>query len=85
MAPQLTTPQLTLDTPDRLMPDDETGQMLGVTVGTLATWRSTNRYDLPFVRVGRLIRYRLSDVRQWIDSRTEATTQAVPSRARKQH
>lgn len=77
------TQQLTLDTSDRLMPDEETAQMLGVTVGTLATWRSSKRYDLPFVRVGRLIRYRLSDVRQWIDTRTEAMQQTVSARSRR--
>lgn len=85
MAPQLTSASsaLSLDTPDKLMPDEETAQMLGVTVGTLATWRSNKRYDLPYVRVGRLIRYRLSDVRQWIDHRTEAMQQAVPARSRR--
>jgi hypothetical protein len=37
---------------------------------TLANWRTTKRYALPYVRVGRLIRYRLKDLEAFISSRT---------------
>lgn len=37
---------------------------LGVTTGTLANWRSKGRGPA-FVRAGRSIRYRPSDVRAW--------------------
>jgi len=43
--------------------------ILGVTVGTLAVWRATNRYDLPYVKFGRLVRYREEDVEAFITSR----------------
>lgn len=43
--------------------------ILGVTVGTLAVWRTTNRYDLPYVKSGRLVRYREQDVEAFISSR----------------
>ncbi|MHB8973592.1 MAG: helix-turn-helix domain-containing protein [Pirellulaceae bacterium] len=68
MAPQ----QATLDTPNRLLDADETSSLLNVTTGTLAVWRSEKRYDLPYVKVGRLVRYRLSDVLAWLESRTQA-------------
>jgi hypothetical protein len=29
---------------------------------TLAAWRCTGRHELPFIKVGRRIRYKLSDV-----------------------
>lgn len=37
---------------------------------TLATWKSTNRYNLPVVKVGRLAKYRYSDLLKFIDRRT---------------
>ena len=43
--------------------------ILGITVGTLAVWRATNRYDLPYVKSGRLVRYREEDVEAFISSR----------------
>lgn len=37
---------------------------------TLAIWRCTKRYDLPYIRVGRLIRYRRADLEKFLASRT---------------
>jgi predicted site-specific integrase-resolvase len=48
----------------------ETSQYLGVREQTLAVWRLTGRYDLPFIRVGRLIKYRLRDIEKFLASRT---------------
>lgn len=49
----------------------EAADYLGVQVQTLAVWRSRNkRQNLPFVRVGKAIRYRLADLERWIDERT---------------
>jgi len=47
----------------------EVSRTLGVTVETLAVWRSTKRYNLPYVKSGRLIRYREEDVISFIESR----------------
>lgn len=41
-------------------------QELGVSVRTLSAWRSSGRYTLPYVKVGRLVRYRQEDVRAWL-------------------
>lgn len=49
---------------------EATAQFLGVTVETLAVWRSTGRYNIPFIKVGRSIRYRQSDLEKWLDERT---------------
>jgi len=35
---------------------------LGVSTTTLSTWRCTKRYPLSYVKVGRLVRYRLADL-----------------------
>jgi len=55
-----------------LLRPKRTAQLLDVTEPTLAVWRSTKRYPLKFVRVGRAIRYRLSDVEEFLRLRTES-------------
>jgi len=54
-----------------LLTPAQTAKLLGVTVATLATWRCTRRYPLPWVRVGRSIKYRQEDVAAFIESRLE--------------
>ena len=45
--------------------------VLGVKPSTLANWRTTGRYRLPFLKMGRLVRYRTSDLAEWIASRRQ--------------
>jgi len=54
----------------------EAAAMLGVTTGTLSVWRCVKRYDLPFVKVGRSIRYRLSDLETFLERRTVGAIEA---------
>ena len=56
--------------PDRLINPDEAADILGTTPGTLSVWRCQRRYDLPYVKVGKSVRYRLSAVWAFINSRT---------------
>ena len=51
----------------------ETAEILGISKSALEAWRTTGRYQLPFVKVGRNGRYRRSDVLQWLESRTRAS------------
>lgn len=62
--------------PERLLNPRETAAVLGVGVLTLTDWRSRpgNRVLLPFVRVGRLIRYKPRDVADFIERRTYNNT-----------
>ncbi len=48
----------------------QVAETLGVTTGTLAVWRCTKRYQLPFVKIGRKIFYRSEDVNAFVESRT---------------
>lgn len=48
--------------PKNLLTPQEVSARLGVSTTTLSTWRCTKRYPLPYVKVGRLVRYRLVDV-----------------------
>jgi predicted site-specific integrase-resolvase len=51
----------------KLLTEIETAEILGVSPTTLATWRCTRRYPLPYVRVGRrAIRYRAEDVAAFV-------------------
>lgn len=56
--------------PNRLLNRQEAAAFLGVKADTLAVWRSTRKYDIPIVKVGRLVRYRFSDLLDFIERRT---------------
>ena len=51
---------------------DETAQFLGVTVGTLQVWRTTRRYPLPYLKIGRKVMYDPNEVELFTQSRTIA-------------
>jgi excisionase family DNA binding protein len=56
---------------ERLLTRKEAAAFLGVKVITLAIWKSTHRYNLPVVKLGRLVRYRPSDLLEFLEKRTE--------------
>ena len=43
---------------------------LGIKPNTLATWNSTKRYRIPYIKVGRLVKYRISDLDAFLQQRT---------------
>lgn len=49
-----------------LLSREQAAAYLGVAVQTLAIWKCTNRYDLPFVKVGRLVKYKRTDLDAFI-------------------
>ncbi len=56
--------------PDPLFTPKEASEYLGVSVETLSVWRCVGRYNISFVKVGRLVRYRKSSLDAFLDSRT---------------
>ncbi len=56
--------------PDVLLNAADAAEFLGVRMQTLAIWRSTGRYRIPYVKVGRAVRYRRSDLERFLESRT---------------
>ena len=62
---------------NKLLTEKEAAEFLGLTPSALQVWRSTGRYSLPFIKVGFLVRYRESDLCQWLDSRTHASGSTV--------
>ncbi len=53
-----------------LLDEKAAADLLQLAPGTLSVWRSTGRYRIPFVKVGRRVRYRRSDLEAWLASRT---------------
>lgn len=49
-----------------LLSRKEAAAYLGIAEQTLAIWHSTKRYDLPCAKIGRLVRYRKSDLDAFI-------------------
>lgn len=44
----------------------EAAAYLGVAEQTLAIWKCTKRYDLPYVKIGKLVKYKKSDLDSFI-------------------
>ena len=53
-----------------LLSSSEASIYLGITPGTLEVWRCTKRYQIPFIKVGRLVRYRKSELDNFLNRRT---------------
>jgi predicted DNA-binding transcriptional regulator AlpA len=68
---------LTLDEP--LIPPEEVAAVLHVETPTLTAWRHRGQGPR-YVRVGKLVFYRSSDIRQWLNTRvTEPVRRHVVS------
>lgn len=62
---------MNIQTPrDPLLSESQAAELLGLRPGTLQVWRSTRRYPLRYVKVGRYVRYRQSDIDAFLASRT---------------
>ncbi len=75
------------ETNSALVPPQEVAAKIHTTVGTLAVWRCTQRYPLRYVKVGRKVLYRLSDVEEFIAAQTfpgnaEPRRRSAPRRRR---
>lgn len=57
---------------DRLLTTPEAAKMLDVSPKTLEVWRCVKRYPLPYVKIGRNVRYPSSAIQDFIESRTVA-------------
>ena len=53
-----------------LLKREQAAAYLGIKPQTLAVWHTTGRYRLPVVKVGRAVRYRMSDLDEFLSRRT---------------
>ncbi|MEK7800978.1 MAG: helix-turn-helix domain-containing protein [Pseudomonadota bacterium] len=54
---------------DRLLTPQEVALALGIQSKTLTRWRM-KKIGVPFIRIGRTIRYDLKDVTEWMETHT---------------
>lgn len=57
---------------EKLLTPIEVAAILSVSVGTLNVWRCTRRVELPFIKIGRSVRYPESALQKFIDDRRAA-------------
>ena len=82
--PKVKEPQRKLP-PGRLWPD-EAAEYLGITAGTLQTWRGRRcpggPHSLPYLKVGDRVQYRLRDLDAFLDRRLVGAAPAPAVRGR---
>jgi hypothetical protein len=64
--------KLSIDT--TLYTPKQAAEFFGVTPGTLSVWRSVGRYQIPYIKVGSSVRYRLEDLEGFLQERTRIHT-----------
>jgi len=67
----------------QLLDNTQAAEFLGVSPTTLTTWRCTQRYDLPYVKIGGCVRYDEADLVAFIQSRKvrKATAADAPRKS----
>ena len=60
----------TLELQADLVHEKAAAEYLDISPGTLRVWRCTGRVALPYIKVGRSVRYRVRDLERFIEQRT---------------
>jgi excisionase family DNA binding protein len=62
-----------------ILTPEQAAKILEVSTNTLEKWRHTGRYNLPFLKIGRNVRYRAQDVAAFYDpARRDLSRNAQP-------
>ena len=56
---------------EKYLTPKEVADVLRVSVGTLAVWRSTKRYPFPYTKLGHAVRYKATDVQKFLQKYEE--------------
>lgn len=62
-----------------LLNNNQAAAFIGVTPRTLEVWRCTKRHSIPYIKVGRLVKYRQSSLENWLATRTIGESVEVSS------
>jgi excisionase family DNA binding protein len=73
LIPASNDPLLKSHASDPLLKPAEAAEYIGVTENTLSVWRCVGRYDIPYIKVGRLVRYRKSALDAFLQRRTQGS------------
>lgn len=55
-----------INTNKHLLSRKEASKFLGLQENTLAVWAANKRYNLPFYKVGSLVKYKISDLEKFV-------------------
>lgn len=58
-----------------LLSTDQAAEMLGISPNTLRVWRSTGRINLPYYKIGVLVKYDHGDIVDYIGQQRHAPMQ----------
>jgi predicted DNA-binding transcriptional regulator AlpA len=64
-------PQSPVADKNKLLSPRDVSEILGVSEETLSVWRCNKTYDIPYIKVGRLVKYKQSDIDSFIESRRQ--------------
>lgn len=53
-----------------LLSSDEAAAFLGIAPQTLAQWRCTHRQAIPYLKIGKLVKYKLADLQAFLERNT---------------
>lgn len=59
-----------------LMTPHQAADLLGVSPRTLASWRCSGRYSVPYIKVGSKVRYPRKQLNEWLSTRPKGGSQA---------
>lgn len=57
-----------------LMTRKQAAEYLGMSPATLAQWASTKKYDLPYYKIGIMVRYKKSDLDAFLKKQVKEST-----------
>ena len=52
---------------DTLLSNEEAAAYLGIKPNTLTIWRTTKRFEIPYIQIGRKIKYKKSDLDKFLN------------------
>lgn len=55
---------------ENLLNEFEAAEFLGISVASLRTWRSTRAVNIPYIKIGKSIRYSPAMLQKYLDSQT---------------
>jgi excisionase family DNA binding protein len=62
---------------DDLLCTKEAADVLKISKVTMEIWRCTRRQNIPYIKIGRAVRYRRGDLENWINARRVTPCPAI--------
>ncbi|BAS67780.1 helix-turn-helix domain-containing protein [Bathymodiolus septemdierum thioautotrophic gill symbiont] len=59
----------------KLLTSKQAADYICVAPDTLAVWRCTGRYNIPYIKIGSKVRYREQNLDEFLDERTQRRTE----------